>query len=121
MQLLSKFNKGFRFLLCVIDIYSKYAWVVPFKDKKGIINNNVFQKILDESGHKSNKIWVDKSSEFYNRLMKSWFIENDEEMHSTHIEEKSVVVERFVRTLQNKIYKYMTSISKMCILVNWMT
>ena len=53
--------------------------------------------------------------------MKSWFIENDEEMHSTHIEEKSVVVERFVRTLQNKIYKYMTSISKMCILVNWMT
>ena len=64
MQLLSKFNKGFRFLLCVIDIFSKYAWVIPLKDKKGLSIVNAFQKILKESDRKSNKIWVDKGSEF---------------------------------------------------------
>ena len=63
MQLISKFNKGFRFLLCVIDIFSKYAWVVPLKDKKSISIVNAFQKILKESDRKSNKIWVDKGSE----------------------------------------------------------
>ena len=66
MQLISKFNKGFRFLLCVIDIFSKYAWVVPLQDKKGISIVNAFQKILDKSGSKPNKIWVDKGSELYN-------------------------------------------------------
>ena len=70
MQLISRFNKGFRFLLCVIDIFSKYAWVVPLKDKKGISIVNAFQKILDKSGRKPNKIWVDKGSEFYNSSFK---------------------------------------------------
>ena len=73
MQLISKFNKGFRFLLCVIDIYSKYGWVSPLKDKKKrIIITNAFQKILDESKCKPNKTWVEKSNEFFNRSMKSW-------------------------------------------------
>ena len=67
MQLISKFNKGFRFLLCVIDIYSKYAYVIPLKDKKGITITNVFQKFLYESNRKPNEIWVDKGSKFYNR------------------------------------------------------
>ena len=62
MQLISKFNKGFRFLLYVIDIFSKYAWVVPLKDKKGISIVNAFQKKLDKSGRKPNKLWVDKGS-----------------------------------------------------------
>ena len=66
MQLISKFNKEFRFLLCVIDIFSKYAWVVPLKDKKGVSIVDAFQKILDDSNRKPNKIWVDKGSEFYN-------------------------------------------------------
>ena len=65
MQLLSKFNKGFRFLLCIIDIFSKYAWVIPLKDKQGISIVNAFQKILKESNRKPNKIWIDKGSEFY--------------------------------------------------------
>ena len=56
MQLISKFNKGFRFLLCAIDIFSKYGWVVPLKDKKGISIVSAFQKILKESERKSNKI-----------------------------------------------------------------
>ena len=112
MQLINKFNKGFRFLLCVTDIISKYAWVIPLKDKKGITITNAFQNILKESNHKPNKIWVDKGSEFYNRSMKSWLEKNDIEMYLTHNEEKSVVAERFNGTLRNKIYKYMTSISK---------
>ena len=62
MQLISKFNKGFRFLLCVIDIYSKYAWVVPLKGRKGISTVNAFQSILKKSKRKPNKIWVDKGS-----------------------------------------------------------
>ena len=56
MQLISKFNKGFRFLLCVIDIFSKYAWVVPLKDKKGVSIVDAFQKILNDSNRKPNKI-----------------------------------------------------------------
>ena len=71
MQLISKFNKGIRFLLYVIDIFSKYAWVIPLKDKRGITITNAFQKVLHESNQKPNKIWVDKGSEFHNRSMKN--------------------------------------------------
>ena len=111
MQLISKFNKGFRFLLCVIDIFSKYAWVVPLKDKKGVSIVDAFQKILDDSNRKPNKIWVDKGSEFYNNSFKKWLKDNDIEMYLIHNEGKSVVAERFFRTLKNKIYKYMTFVS----------
>ena len=112
MQLMSKFNKGYRFLLRVIDIFSKYAWVIPLKDKKGISIVNAFQKILKESDRKPNKIWVDKGSEFYNNSFKKWLKDNDIEMYSIHNEGKLVVAERFIRTLKNKIYKYMTSMSQ---------
>ena len=112
MQLISNFNKGFRFLLCAIDIFNKYACVVPLKDKKSITIINAFQKILKESDRKPNKIWVDKGSEFYNNSFKKWLKDNDIEMYSIHNEGKSVVAERFIRTLKTKIYKYMTSISK---------
>ena len=112
MQLLRKYNKGIRFLLCVIDIFSKYAWVVPLKDKKGISIVKAFQIILKQSNRKPNKIWVDKGFEFYNAYFKKWLRDNDVVMYSTHNKGKSVVAERFIRTLKGKIYKYMTSISK---------
>ena len=112
MQLISRFNKGFRFLLCVINIFSKYAWVVPLKDKKVISIVNAFQKILYKSGRKPNKIWVDKGIEFQNNSFKKWFIDNDTEMYLIHNEGKYVVAERFIKTLKTKIYKYMTSVSK---------
>ena len=113
MQLLSKYNTGIRFLLCVIDIFSKYAWVVPLKDKKGISIVKAFQSILKQSNsRKPNKIWVEKSSEFFNAYFKKWLRDNDIVIYSTHNEGKSVVAERFIRTLKSKIYKYMTSISK---------
>ena len=92
--------------------YSKYAWVVPLNDKKGVSIDNTFQSILKKSNRKPNNIWVDKGSEFYNRSMKSWLEKNDIEMYSTHNEGKSVVAERFIRIIKNKIYKHMTSISK---------
>ena len=112
MQLLSKYNKGIRFLLCVIDIFSKYAWIVPLKDKKGISIVKAFQIILKQSKRKPNKIWVDKGSEFYNAYFKKWLRDNDIAMYSTHNEGKSVVAERFIKTLKSKTYKYMTSVSK---------
>ena len=112
MHLISKFNKVLWFLICVIDIYSKYALGFPYKIKKGITITNVFQKILDESNRKPNKICVDKGSEFYNRSVKSWFKKNGTEMYSTHNEGKTVIAERFIRTLKNKIYKYMVSVSE---------
>ena len=112
MELISKFNKGFRFLLCVIDIFSKYASVVHLKDKKGISTVNAFQKILKESKCKLNKICVDKGSEFYNNFFKKCLKDNDIEIYSIHDEGKSVVAERFIRTLKNRIYKYMTATPK---------
>ena len=98
--------------MCVIDSFSKYAWVVPLKDKKGVSIVNAFQKILKESDRKPNKIWVDKGSEFYNSSFKKWLKDNDIEMYLIHNEGKSVVAERFIRALKTKIYKCMTSISK---------
>ena len=71
MQLIRKFNKGFRFLLYVNDIFSKYGWVIPLKDKKRICIVDTFQKILKESNRKPNKILVDKGSEFYNISFKN--------------------------------------------------
>ena len=82
--------------------FYKYVWVVPLKDEKGVTIVSAFQNILDDSVRKPNKMWVDKWSEFYSRLMKSWFKDNDIEMYSNN-EGKSVIVERFVGTLKNKI------------------
>ena len=82
------------------------------KDKKGITITSPFQKNLKKSNRKSKKIWVVKGSKFYNRSMKSWLEKSNREMYSTHNERKSAVAERFIRTLKNKCYKYMTSISK---------
>ena len=81
MQLLSKYNKGIRFLLCVIDSFSKYAWVLPLKDKKGGSIFTAFQSILKQSNRKTNKIWVDKGSEFYNTSFKKWLQDNDTVMY----------------------------------------
>ena len=75
----------------MIDIYSRYAWVVPLKDKKSITITNAFQKNLVESNHKPNKVWVDKGKGFYSRLMKSWLQDNDIDIYSTHNEVKFVV------------------------------
>ena len=71
LQVRSKYDKGLRFLLFFIDSFSKYAWFVPLKDQKGVTVTNAFQKTLDKSSRKPNKIWVHKESGFYNKSMKS--------------------------------------------------
>ena len=101
MQLLSKYNKRIKYLLCTIDLFSKYAWVVPLKDKRGISIVNAFQKIISK-GRKPNKIWVDQGSEFYNNTFKGFLKTNNIEMYSTYNEGKSVLAERFIRALKTR-------------------
>ena len=112
VQSLSKFNKGFKYLLCAIDLFSKYAWIIPLKDKKGTSVVNAFKTIVSKRQRKPNKIWVDQSSEFYNQSFKDFLKINNTEMYSTFNEGKSFVAERFIRTLKNNIFKHMTAISK---------
>ena len=111
MLSLSIYNKRIRYLLCAIDLFSKYAWVIPIKDKKGASIVNAFKKIISE-GRKPNKIWVDQGSEFYNKSFTDFLKINNIEMYSIFNEGKSVVAERFIKTLEKKIYKHMTAISK---------
>ena len=91
MQSLSKYNKVIQYLLCAIDLFSKYVWVVPIKDKKGTSIVNAFKKILSDSNRKPNKIWVDQGSEFYNNSFKDFLKINNIEMYSTYNEGKPVV------------------------------
>ena len=95
MQSLSKYNKGIKYLLCAIDLFSKYAWVVPIKDKKGVSIVNAFKKIISEGSEaeskrqrKPNKIWVDQGSEFYNNSFQDILKTNNIEMYSTYNEGK---------------------------------
>ena len=111
-QSLIKKNKGIKYLLRAIDLFSKCAIAVPLKDKKGISIANAFNKITKQSNRKPNKIWVDQEGEFYNHVFKKWLSSNDIIMYSTFNEGKSVVAERFIRTLKNKLYKHMTATAK---------
>ena len=112
MQSLSRKNKSIKYLLCAIDLYSKYAFVIPLKNKKRISIVNAFNKIIKQSNRKPNKIWIDQGGEFYNNVFKKWLSDNDTIMYSTYNEGKSVVAERFIRTLKDKLYKHMTAFSK---------
>ena len=94
-------------LIFPVNTHRLFLW-----KKEGIIVTSAFQKLLKDSNDKPNKMWLDKSSQFYNRSMKSFLQNNNIEMHSTHNEGKSIVAERFIRTLKNKIYKCTTSILK---------
>ena len=92
-------------------MFSKYVWVIPIKDKKGTSIVNPFKKIISE-GRKPNKIWLDQGTEFYNNSFKDFLKINNIEMYSTYNKGKSVVAERFIRTLKNKIFKHMAVILK---------
>ena len=92
-------------------MFSKYVWVIPIKDKKGTSIVIVFKKIVSK-GRKPNKIWVGQGSEFYDIVFEDFLKINNIEMYSTYNERKSVVAERFIRTLKNKIFKHMTAFSK---------
>ena len=112
MKSLSRKNKGIKYLLCVIDLYSKYAFVIPLENKKGISVTNGFDKIIKQSNRKPNKIWVDQGGEFYNNVFKRWLSKNNIIIYSMYNKGKSVVAEIFIRTLKNKFYKHMTATGK---------
>ena len=95
---MSSKNKNVKYLLCVIDVFTKYAWMKPFKDKNGKTVLNAFIEIVNESNRKPNKLWVDQGRKFYNKLMQEWLGNNDNLMYSTHNEGKSVIAERFIKS-----------------------
>ena len=105
MESLSSKNKNIKYLLRVIDVFTKYACVKLLNNKKGKTVLNAFMEIVNESNRKPNKLWVDQGREFYNKLMQEWLDNNDILMYSTHNEGKSVIGERFIKTLKSKIYK----------------
>ena len=96
-------------MLNVIDVFSKYAWSVPMKNKTGLTTLEAFKKITKESGRICKHLWVDRGLEFYNKHIKSWLKENNIVMYSTYSEHKSVVVERFNRTLKEIMWKRFTA------------
>ena len=100
MDKLSKWNKGFKYLLTVIDVFSKFAWAIPLKDKKGLSITNTFADIIKKYKRKPKYLSVDKGSEFYNKTFKDWLLQNDIELYSTFNEGKAVVIERFNKTLK---------------------
>ena len=107
MQKFAKLNRGYRYLLTCIDIFSKFAWVIPLKDKKGITIKNALQKIFNK--RKPKFLWTDKGTEFYNKQVKDLLNENNIKLYSTNNSEiKSAVIERFNRTFKNMMYKKFT-------------
>ena len=86
MQSSSKCNKGIKYLLCAIDLSSKYASTILIKNKQGTSIVHAFKKILSDSNRKPNKIWVDQGSEFYNKSFEDFLKINNIEMYSTYNE-----------------------------------
>ena len=91
--------------MCDVDVFTKYVWIRPLKDKKGKAVLNTIIEIVNESNHKPNKLWVDQGRDFYNKPKQEWLDNNDILMYSTHSEGKSVIADRFMKTLKAKIYK----------------
>ena len=107
MPQFSKWNKGYKYLLMVIDVFSKYGWIVPLKNKQGETIGEAFQ-IIFKNGRKPEYLWTDKGSEFYNKQGKDLLANNKIKIYSTENEEKSSVVERWNRTIKNKTWKQFT-------------
>ena len=110
---LSKYNNNYKFILTVIDIFTKYAWAIQLKNKSGLSLANGFKIVLSESPQggsehrKPGKLWVDRGSEFYNKTFKSLLKEYETKLYSTYSNLKAVFIERFDRTLLHIINKTM--------------
>jgi transposase InsO family protein len=109
MQEWSEENNGYRYMLNVVDVFSKYAWSIPLKDKTAITTLAAFEKIVATSKRKPKHIWVDEGKEFYNKRMDQWIKENNIVRYSTYGEHKSAVVERFNRTIKTNMWKRFTA------------
>ena len=107
MQKFAKLNKGYRYLITCIDIFSKFAWVIPLKDKRGINTKNALEKIFNK--RKPKFLWTDRGTEFYNKQVQDLLNENNIKLYSTNNSEiKSAVIERFNKTFKNMMYKKFT-------------
>ena len=109
MNKLSKFNKGYKYLLTVIDVFSKYGWIIPLKNKTGVSVANGLKMIFKQDNRKPSRIWTDKGKEFYNKTVKSLLEKDNILLYSTENEEKSSVVERWNRTMKRNMWKYFTA------------
>ena len=98
MESMSWKNKNVKYLLCVINVFTKHVWNKPLKDKKGKTVLNAFLEIVNESNRKANKLWIDQGREFYNKLMQEWLDNNYILRYPTHNEGKPLIAERFVKT-----------------------
>ena len=105
----SSFNGGIKYLLCVIDIFTKDAWVKLLKNKTAKTVLQGFVEILNEPNRNSKKLWIDQGRQFYNSFIQIWLDDNVILMYRVDTEGKSVVVERFIKTLRCKIYKKFTA------------
>ena len=102
----SKWNKGIRYLLMVIDVFSKFGWIRPLKDKRGQTVADAFRSIFRERAKRKPKmLWTDKGSEFFNEIMKDLLHKNGVKLYTTENEEKSSVVERGNRTMKEKLFR----------------
>ena len=105
----SKNNNNFKYILTVIDLYTRYAWVVPLKNKTGESTKEAFESLFESNPDRiPNKLWVDHGNEFYNKIMDKFLKENEIEIYSTQNEGKAVVIERFNRTIKHWMYKKFT-------------
>ena len=117
MKSLSSKNKNVNYLLCVIYLFTKYAWVKPLKHKKGKTVLNAFIEIVNQSNCKPNELCVNQGREFYSKLMQKWLDNDDILMYSTNEEGKSVIAERFINTRKAKLYKKMRANDSKCCLL----
>ena len=101
----SKWNKGIKYLLMVIDVFSKFGWIEPLKDKRGESVTHAFEKISMKSGRHPRLLWTDKRSEFYNSSVKRLLSKHKIELYSTENEQKSSVVERWNQSIKLRLWK----------------
>ena len=109
MENVSSHNDGYKFILCIIDVFSKFAFGVPLKNKSATTVLNAVKDVIKKSGREPENIWVDKGSEFYNKDFLSWAADHEIKVYSTFGESKSAVVERFIQTLRNLLAKQWTT------------
>lgn len=105
MESVASYNDGYKFILCIVDLFSRFAWCVPLKNKSATTVLNAVKEVIAKSGRSPEKSWSDKGSEFYNKVFLGWAKDHDIVVYSTFGDSKSAVVERFIQTLRELISK----------------
>jgi transposase InsO family protein len=108
VQSLQKFNDGYRYPLVCVDVFSKYAWVIPLNNKTGLSLVEAFKLILS-TGRKPEKVMTDQGTEFFNKHFQTLMKEKDINLYNTYNETKASIVERLIRTLKTRMWRYFTA------------